>query len=65
VADGLPGSDELGQSVIKDLYGMDEVTTADVERIAQAWRPYRMWAVVLLRMGWTRAQGPNVSYRRG
>jgi DNA-3-methyladenine glycosylase II len=64
VADGLPGSDELGQSVIKDLYGTDEVTAADVERIAQAWRPYRMWAVVLLRMGWTRAQGPNVSYRR-
>jgi hypothetical protein len=24
-----------------------------------------MWAVVLLRTGWTRAQGPNVSYRRG
>jgi DNA-3-methyladenine glycosylase II len=65
VADGLPGSDELGQTVIKDLYGMDEVTTADVERIAEAWRPYRMWAVVLLRTGWTRAQGPNVSYRRG
>ena len=64
VADGLPGSDELGQNVIKDLYGMDSVTAADVERIAEAWRPYRMWAVVLLRMGWTRAQGPNVSYRR-
>jgi DNA-3-methyladenine glycosylase II len=64
VADGLPGSDELGRTVIKDLYGIDDVTTADVERIADAWRPYRMWAVVLLRMGWTRAQGPNVSYRR-
>jgi DNA-3-methyladenine glycosylase II len=64
LADGLPGSDELGQTVIRDLYGMDEVTAADVERIAEAWRPYRMWAVVLLRMGWTRAQGPNVSYRR-
>jgi DNA-3-methyladenine glycosylase II len=64
VADGLPGSDELGQPVIKDLYGRDDVTAADVERIAEAWRPYRMWAVVLLRMAWTRAQGPNVSYRR-
>lgn len=65
LADGLPGADELGQTVIHDLYGLDHVTTADVERIAEAWRPYRMWAVVLLRMGWTRAQGPNVSYRRG
>jgi DNA-3-methyladenine glycosylase II len=65
VADGLPGADELGQSVIKDLYGLAAVSAADVERLAEAWRPYRMWAVVLLRMGWTRAQGPNVSYRRG
>ena len=64
VADGLPGSDELGQTVIRDLYGLDSVISADVERLAEAWRPFRMWAVVLLRMGWTRAQGPNVSYRR-
>ena len=65
VVDGLPGSDELGQSVIRELYGLDVVIPEDVERISDRWRPYRMWAVVLLRMGWTRAQGPNVSYRRG
>jgi DNA-3-methyladenine glycosylase II len=64
VADGIPASDELGQTVIKDLYELPEVTADDVRRISDAWRPYRMWAVVLLRMGWTRAQGPNVSYRR-
>lgn len=63
VADGLPGSDELGQTVIRDLYGLEDAGRADVERIAEAWRPYRMWAVVLLRMGWTRAQGGEVSYR--
>jgi len=63
VADGLPGSDELGRTVIKDLYGLPASTGADVERIAEAWRPYRMWAVVLLRMGWTRAQAGSVSYR--
>jgi 3-methyladenine DNA glycosylase/8-oxoguanine DNA glycosylase len=50
--------------VIRDLYGMDGVTGADVERLAEAWRPYRMWAVVLLRMAWTRRQGAGVSYRR-
>jgi DNA-3-methyladenine glycosylase II len=64
VADGLPGSDELGQTVIRDLYGIPSVTAAEVERIAEAWRPYRMWAVVLLRMAWTRAQAGDVSYRR-
>ena len=64
VADGLPGSDELGRTVIRDLYGGPDPTAADVEQIAEAWRPFRMWAVVLLRVGWTRADRANVSYRR-
>jgi DNA-3-methyladenine glycosylase II len=64
VVDGLPAGDELGGTVIRDLYGLEAVTPADVQRITDAWRPYRMWAVVLLRMGWTRSQGANVSYRR-
>ena len=63
VVDGLPGSDELGRTVIRDLYGLPDDGAADVDLIAEPWRPYRMWAVVLLRMGWTRAQGGNVSYR--
>jgi DNA-3-methyladenine glycosylase II len=65
VVDGIPASDELGQTVIKDLYELSTVAADDVRRTTDTWRPYRMWAVVLLRMGWTRAQGPNVSYRRG
>ena len=64
VADGLPGSDELGRTVIRDLYGLADASATDVERLAEAWRPYRMWAVVLLRMAWTRARGGDVSYRR-
>jgi len=64
LADGLPNADEMGKTVGKDLYRLESATADDVERIAEAWRPYRMWAVVLLRMAWTRAQGPNVSYRR-
>jgi DNA-3-methyladenine glycosylase II len=64
VADGLPASDELGRTVIRDLYGLEDAGPAEVERLAEVWRPYRMWAVVLLRMGWTRAQGGEVSYRR-
>lgn len=65
VVDGLPATDELGETVIRDLYDLGAATAADVERIAETWRPYRMWAVVLLRMGWTRAQPGSVSYRRG
>src|SRR5262249_14401693 len=64
VADGLPGADDLGRTVIHYLSGLEDVGRGDVERIAEAWRPYRMWAIVLLRMAWTRAQGGNVSYRR-
>jgi DNA-3-methyladenine glycosylase II len=65
VADGVPGSDELGQTVIRDVYQLDAVTPADVQRISDAWRPYRMWAVVLLRTSWTRSRGAGQSYRRG
>jgi DNA-3-methyladenine glycosylase II len=64
-ADGVLGSDELGRTVIRELYGLGDVAASDVERISNVWRPYRMWAVVLLRMAWTRAQGASVSYRRG
>jgi len=64
VADGIPAGDALGEEVLRDAYGMDSSTPADVARITDAWRPYRMWAVVLLRVGWTRAKGPAVSYRR-
>ncbi len=64
LADGLPGADELSKDVIRDLYGVDAVTGADLEHMAEAWRPYRMWAVVLLRMAWTRRSGGEVSYRR-
>ena len=64
VADGIPGADELGKGVISDLYGIESVTPADVARISDAWRPYRMWAVVLLRVAWGRRQPGPVSYRR-
>ena len=64
VADGLPGSDDLARDVVRDMYGLERVTGADVERMAEAWRPYRMWAVVLLRMAWTRRGDGNVSYRQ-
>jgi DNA-3-methyladenine glycosylase II len=35
----------------------------DRPTVAEAWRPYRMWATVLLRMGWNREFGAR-SYRQ-
>jgi DNA-3-methyladenine glycosylase II len=64
VADGIPGSDEIGREVVGDLYGIAGAGQADVLRVGKAWRPYRMWAVVLLRVAWGRNQGSPVSYRR-
>lgn len=64
VVDGIPASDELGGTVVRDVYELEAPTPGDVAQIADAWRPYRMWAMVLLRMAWTRGQGAKVSYRR-
>jgi DNA-3-methyladenine glycosylase II len=62
VADELPRSDEVTTRAVAALYGRDIVTTADLLELAEAWRPYRMWAVVLLRVGWNRSSGRS-SYR--
>ena len=63
VADGMPAGDALGEEVLRDAYGTGSATPAVIARITDAWVPYRMWAVVLLRVGWTRAR-PGASYRR-
>jgi DNA-3-methyladenine glycosylase II len=62
VADELPSNDEVTARAVAALYDREVVTTADLNDLAEAWRPYRMWAVVLLRVGWNRSTGPT-SYR--
>ena len=64
VADGIPDADEIGRQVVRDIYGIAGASSADVLRLGEEWRPYRMWAVVLLRVGWGRRQEGPVSYRR-
>jgi len=64
IADGIPNADEIGREVVRDLYGIADAGAADVLRLAEAWRPYRMWAVVLLRVAWGRGQHGSASYRR-
>ncbi len=64
VADEIPLNDETTARAVAALYERPGATYNHVEELAAAWRPYRMWAVVLLRVGWNREFGPT-SYRRG
>ena len=63
VVDELP-SDPLTAEAIGDFYGLPSpLDAASWHRITEGWRPYRMWATVLLRVGMERAK-PGRSYRR-
>lgn len=62
LVDELPSTEEVTVRAVADLYGRPGVTADDLRELAEAWRPYRMWAVVLLRVGWNRSKGPT-SYR--
>jgi DNA-3-methyladenine glycosylase II len=52
--------DDLTPRAIQLLYALPErPDRAAVLKRAEAWRPYRMWAVVLLNV-WVRSQAPDV-----
>jgi DNA-3-methyladenine glycosylase II len=56
--------DDLTPRAIQLLYGLGErPNPAAVHQRAEAWRPYRMWALVLLNV-WLRSQPPEVIGRR-
>jgi DNA-3-methyladenine glycosylase II len=61
VVDEVP-RDPLNRDAIAELYGLTAVDDATWQAITDRWRPYRMWATVLLRVGWERSQ-PGRSYR--
>ena len=63
VADELPSNDDLSVRAASEMYGRPEMTRDDYVALAEGWRPYRMWATVLLRMGWNREFGSR-SYRQ-
>jgi DNA-3-methyladenine glycosylase II len=63
VVDDIPESEELSVQAAADLYERPGLDRAGFLEIAEAWRPYRMWAVVLLRVGWNRERGKR-SYRQ-
>lgn len=66
VADALPLADEISREAVCHFYGLDSPPDDDAWAvIAEAWRPFRMWATVLLHMAWRREQPGRPSYRQG
>jgi DNA-3-methyladenine glycosylase II len=69
-ADAVPVADEISRTAAAWAYERpeppDDATWAS---LAEGWRPYRMWASVLLHMAWRRdgvaADGNAPSYRQG
>jgi len=62
MADELPVNEAAGLRAAAALYGRPSMDPESFAALAEAWRPYRMWAVVLLRVAWNRAS-PGGSYR--
>ena len=65
VADVLPLGDRISRESIQHFYGLAETPDDEAwQAIAEPWRPYRMWATVLLHMAWRRDQPATPSYRQ-
>jgi len=63
--DTLPMGDVTTRRAVGTSYGLgDEVTDEQWLTIAEAWRPYRMWATVLLHMAARREDSVTPSYRQ-
>ena len=58
--DTIPTEDRISREAVRHFYALpglpDDATWAG---ISEVWRPYRMWATVLLHMAWRRL-GPDV-----
>ena len=66
VADTLPFGDRISREAVAHAYDLPEPPddAAWLAR-AEAWRPYRMWATVLLHLAWRREGAGRPSYRQG
>ena len=63
LVDELP-DDALSDDVLGAMYADDLARGLTRDTIVERWKPYRMWATVLLRVGWGRGIGKGQSYRR-
>lgn len=63
--DSIPTEDAISREAVRHFYDLpaapDDPTWAE---ISDRWRPYRMWATVLLHMAWRRQQPTTPSYRQ-
>lgn len=58
--DVLPADEPLARDLVTRLYRLDHpCEPADLEQIAEAWRPYRTWATVLIRAAGHRILDPT------
>lgn len=49
-ADVLPGNEPRGLALVGELYGLGRpAAPAELTHIAATWRPFRTWALVLVR----------------
>ena len=65
VVDALPMVDDISRNAVASIYGLPTpLDDATWTRISEAWRPYRMWATVLIHMAWRRSQPSTPSYRQ-
>lgn len=65
-ADTIPTEDAISREAVRHFYKLDAPPTdAEWLAISEKWRPFRMWAAVLLHMGWRREQAETPSYRQG
>jgi len=65
VIDEIPEAEGISVRAAADLYDRPALDRSGYAELADAWRPYRMWGVVLLRVAWERAaQGRSYRQRR-
>jgi len=64
VADAIPLKDDISRAAVASFYDLSDLPD-DVQwaTISDPWRPFRMWATVLLHMAWRREE-PTPSYRQ-
>jgi DNA-3-methyladenine glycosylase II len=66
VADTVTLADGISREAVRHFYDLAAgPSDEDWLAIAEAWRPYRMWATVLLHMAWRREGPPRPSDRQG
>jgi DNA-3-methyladenine glycosylase II len=65
VPDAIPTEDAISRQAVRHFYELPAVPDDDQwADISERWRPFRMWATVLLHMAWRREQPAAPSYRQ-